>query len=191
MGKVKNDTIAIGIDTGWSSLGWAIIAADSEKPRQRKFEIVGWGTTRRWSKNDNTWGTTRGLLYDVIDAVRNHDKHAGWGWAQHRVAAIECPEPRSIVAAASGSLIQLALVAGAAMEQLHYAAEVKARLVTPREWKGSLSKDMTWQRCLQAVQFAKGVPLRSSEHARDAVGLALNVLGVSMTDWRMKKGRGR
>jgi hypothetical protein len=67
-------------------------------------------------------------------------------------------------------IVQLAF--GAGMVAAQYP---RCWLVEPKQWKGSLKKDVMWRRVLKSLQSTEAwlQSIRTSEHARDAVGIAV------------------
>lgn len=178
--------MGVGIDSGWGALGWAIVRVTTSRA---KIAVIDVGTARVSRERALALGYW-GARVEMMETVRLRVQYMTF--AERVRIAIECPEPRSAVAAARGSLIQIALVAGWMARSLHDCADNcdGVALVTPRQWKGSLSKRLTWSRCLNVVEGARSLS-RTSEHARDAVGLALYAAGVTMRDPRVVGSRGR
>lgn len=77
---------------------------------------------------------------------------------------------KSLASAFSGDAIWLAYLAGALLTTARNAM-CDAKIVLPREWKGSMGKDIVKARIKRALGFAP------QEHIADAIGIGLSHMG--------------
>ena len=157
----------LGVDPGVQGTGWALVCNGGLRPR-----LLSAGTiTPRFSRAD--WVARMEDVVEGFDGVL--------ATLTLDAVAMECPtfygNLGGMAAAGSGALVKLCLLTGGLARCVQARPQLGLTLATPNEWKGQLSKHVSWQRCRHILHDAVEVE-RLTEHAQDAVGIALWALGL-------------
>lgn len=78
----------------------------------------------------------------------------------------------SMAAASSGDLVGLSYLVGIYTQIAQREFKINTRIVLPRQWKGSMGKDVVKNRIKRATGLEYG------EHVADAVGMSLSLRGI-------------
>lgn len=165
------------IDPGVDGTGWGLFFPSRLAPVASGSVSVG--KAGAWGQRATQ--TARDVHAAILDAWCNV-RHPT---QDHCVSQVFIEEPqfmeggRGIVAARSGDLVKLCLLAGMIGGEFSSASnELMVHFIEVREWKGSMPKDVTAARVMSKLKEERWRPTTDTTHEMDAVGLGLFVKGV-------------